>query len=50
MYDGQINALKNKMTAISDSIYCAKVINLSIGAMYDADAANALKTLLHHVM
>jgi hypothetical protein len=50
MYDGQINALKNKITAINDSIYCAKVINLSIGAMYDADAANALKTLLHHVM
>lgn len=35
------------LTAIDDSSYCDKLINLSIGAQLDADAFNDLQSLLH---
>ncbi len=36
--------------AINDTIYCNKLIALSVGASLDADAPNYLQTLLHDTM
>ena len=36
--------------AINDTIYCNKLIALSVGASLDADAPNHLQTLLHDTM
>lgn len=38
------------LTAINDTLYCSKLINLTLGAGLDADAPNALHALLHKVM
>lgn len=38
------------LTAINDTLYCSKLINLTLGADLDADAPNALHALLHKVM
>lgn len=46
---GHIDAFCN-LNLISDTLYCAKLIDLSIGAYIDADAPNYLKSQLHHVM
>ncbi len=36
--------------AINDTLYCNKLIALSVGATLDADAPNHLQELLHYVM
>lgn len=46
----QINMFEHKLTLIKDSVYCAKVIKLALGAQLDADAPNKLNELEHHVM
>jgi len=53
MYDkapSQITAFAEKLTLIDDSTYCARLVNLAIGAEIDADAPNYLQTLQHEVM
>ena len=45
-----VSALGNRVTLIPDTIYCSKLINISINAFYDADAPNYLKALLHTKM
>lgn len=53
MYDkapSQITAFAEKLTLIDDSTYCARLVNLAIGAEDDADAPNYLQTLQHEVM
>lgn len=47
--DGHISALR-KITFIPDSVYCKKMVDLSIGGKLDADAPNYLLWLLHDVM
>ena len=42
-------ALKN-CTTIDDTIFCNRLITLSVGASLDADAPNCLKGLLHSTM
>ena len=37
-------------TAINDTLYCNRLIALSVGASLDADAPNYLKELLHRTM
>lgn len=39
-----------KCYAINDTLYCNKLIALSVGATLDADAPNHLQELLHYVM
>ena len=39
-----------KCTAINDSVFCNRLIALSVGASLDADAPNHLQTLLHNTM
>lgn len=52
MYDSaqeHIEALGN-CTTINDTIFCNRLISLSVGASLDADAPNYLQGLLHHTM
>ena len=44
-----IKALEN-CTTINDTLFCNKLIALSVGASLDADAPNYLQELLHHTM
>jgi len=44
-----VGALKN-CTTINDTIFCNRLIALSVGASIDADAPNYLKGLLHRTM
>lgn len=44
-----IKALEN-CTEINDTLYCNKLIALSVGASLDADAPNYLQKLLHHTI
>ena len=44
-----IQALGN-CTAINDTVFCNRLIALSVGASLDADAPNHLQTLLHNTM
>ena len=37
-------------TAVNDTLFCNKLIALSVGASLDADAPNYLQTLLHNTM
>ena len=46
----QITAFAEKLTLIDDSTYCARLVNLAIGAELDADAPNYLQELQHDVM
>lgn len=46
----QVGFLKNKMFLIEDSVYCAKVVNLAIGAKLDADEPTYLQSLEHVAM
>lgn len=46
----QIEALDGRVTLIKDSLYCAKIVAIAIGATLDADAPNYYKKLLHRVM
>lgn len=46
----QVQAFGEKLTLIDDPTYCARVVNLAIGAELDADAPNYLKELQHKVM
>ena len=39
-----------KLSLIPDSTYCDKLINLSFGGRWDADAPNYLKMVLHNTM
>lgn len=48
-YD-HIAALGSKMSMINDTVYCRKLVNIAVGATYDADAPNYFKSLLHRVM
>ena len=45
----QIKALA-ECYAINDTLYCNKLIALSVGALLDADAPNHLQGLLHYTM
>ena len=38
------------LTAINDTLYCSKLINLTLGADLDSDGPNALHSVLHTVM
>lgn len=38
------------LTAINDTLYCSKLINLTFGADLDSDGPNALHSVLHTVM
>jgi hypothetical protein len=38
------------MNGIPDSVYCDKIINLSIGGKWDADAPNFLNAMIHKVV
>src|SRR5574344_56361 len=46
----QVELMKNKMNLVNDDVYCAKVVNLAIGAKLDADAPNYLQSLEHVAM
>ena len=46
MHIGKYIEMLGKLTAINDSIYCRKLINLATGANYEADGFNALQALL----
>lgn len=46
----QIGALDGMVTQINDTVYCRKLVNIAIGAVYEADAPNYYKALLHRVM
>ena len=46
----QVQAFGEKLTLIDDPTYCARVVNLAIGAELDADAPNYLNELQHKVM
>jgi hypothetical protein len=48
--DKHIEVLLKICPAIPDSVYCDKLISLSIGGRWDADAPSALKTVLHKAM
>ena len=37
-------------TALNDTLFCNRLIALSVGASLDADAPNHLQTLLHNIM
>lgn len=53
MYDlaqKQIEALGEKVTLIKDSIYCKKLVNITVGGELEADAPNHYKALLHKTM
>lgn len=45
-----IDAYQNLLNSIPDSLYCAKLINTSIGALYECDAPNFLQSALHDTM
>lgn len=45
----RIDTLAN-LTSIEDTLYCAKLINLAIGATYDVDETNFFQELLHKKM
>ena len=47
--EGHINAF-GQLNLINDTLYCSKLIDISIGAYIDADAPNYLKVLLQRVM
>lgn len=44
-----IEALEN-CTTINDTLYCNRLIALSVGAVLDSDAPNYLQKLLHYTM
>lgn len=46
---GHMNAFAN-LNLINDTLYCSKLIDISIGAYIDADAPNELKCLLGNMM
>ncbi len=48
--DTQLATFAKKLTLIDDSTYCARLVNLAIGAELDADAPNYLQELQHDVM
>ena len=45
-YEHIEKGLGGRITLIADSIYCDKLINLSIGGQWDADAPNYLQSVL----
>lgn len=45
-----VKCLAENMTLIPESEYCSKIVCVSIGATYGADAPNYLQSLLHEVM
>lgn len=46
----QIETLGERTTMINDTLYCRKIVNIAVGGIYDADAPNYYKDLLHRVM
>lgn len=36
-----------RLTSVNDTLYCRKLINLSVGASLDSDGLNCLQSLLH---
>ena len=45
-----IEALYTRVTLISDSVYCRKLVDIAIGGQLDSDAPNYYKVLLHKIM
>lgn len=45
-----IDALWSKVTLLKDSVYCRKLVNIAVGAQWDADAPNYFQDLLHKVV
>jgi hypothetical protein len=53
LYDAGYNyiqALGERVPLIPDSVYCRKLINISIGLIYEADASNYFKSVLHNAI
>lgn len=48
--DNHIRALRDKITLIDDSTYCAKLVDIAIGGKWEGDAPSHLQSLLHIVM
>ncbi|MEY8685301.1 hypothetical protein AB9N12_03860 [Bacteroides sp. AN502(2024)] len=49
-YDHIVNGLGNLVTLLPDSIYCDKLIALSIGGRWEADAPNYLQMVVRKAM
>ena len=45
-----IDALATRVNQINDTIYCRKLVDVSVGGMHSADAPNYLGEALHKVM
>lgn len=45
-----IGALKDNMTLINDTLYCRKLVHVSVGGVYEADAPNYLRMVLQKAM
>lgn len=38
------------ISLVNDTLYCRKLVNIAVGGIYEADAPNFFKSLLHRVM
>lgn len=45
-----IAALGSKLSLITDTTYCRKLLNIAVGGVYGADAPNYLNKILHHAV
>ena len=45
-----IGALKDNMTLINDTMYCRKLVHVSVGGVHEADAPNYLQMVLEKAM
>lgn len=48
--DGLVEAFTVKLSSVPDSLYCAKAVNLAIGAMPGVDVPNSLRLILERAL